>query len=294
MLRDILKGDDPHITGLIAEISRVDPDILVLQGIDYDIQNLALAALADALAQAGSPYPYIFAAPPNAGRMTDLDLDGDGATGGPGDAQGYGRFFGQGHMALLSRYPILTDDIQDYSTLLWRDLPDALLPEQNGSGFPSEAALDIQRLSSKGHWVVPVMHPEMGRITLLTYHATPPVFDGPEDRNGKRNHDETAFWAHYLNEQFGPPPQTRFFLLGDANLDPKRGDGIGRAMQNLLADPRLQDPLPEQPTVDWAQTGPMRVDYLLPSIDWTVTDAAVEPRNPNLSRHALIWVDVMP
>ena len=292
LLRDILKGDDPQITALIAEIASADPDILVLQGIDYDLQNAALAALADALEQFGAPYLHRFAAPPNGGLMTDLDLDGDGQTGGPGDAQGYGRFYGQGHIAILSRHPILTEEVQDFSTLLWRDLPDALLPTQDGQPFPSVGAQAIQRLSSHGHWIVPIEHPDLGRITLLTYHATPPVFDGPEDRNGKRNHDETAFWTHYLNGQFGAPPDDRFILLGDANLDPTQGDGMGTAMQNLLADPRLQDPLPDQPTVTWEQTGPMRVDYVLPSADWTVTAAAVRPQNPAVSRHSLIWVDL--
>jgi len=26
----------------------------------------------------------------------------------------------------------------------------------------------------------------------------PPTFDGPEDRNGKRNHDEIRFWTDYV------------------------------------------------------------------------------------------------
>ncbi len=101
-----------------------------------------------------------------------------------------------------------------------------------------------------------------------------------------------CFGPIILDGRFDPPPERRFILVGDANLDPTRGDGMGRAMQSLLADPRLQDPLPDQPTVTWDQTGPLRVDYVLPSADWTVTDAAVRPRNPAISRHSLIWVDL--
>lgn len=290
LLRDIRAGQDPQIDAVLAQIVLGDADVIALQGIDYDLQNLTLRALRDALRSLGLDYPHIFSAPPNAGLQTTLDLDGDGKTGGPGDAQGYGRFFGQGSMALLSRYPVMTGDVQNYATLLWRDLPDALLPQKDGKPFPSAPAQEAQYLASHGAWVVPIAHPELGPVTLLTYHASPPVFDGPEDRNGKRNHDETMFWIHYLNGAFGPAPQGRFVLLGDANLDPDRGDGLGRAMARLLAHPALQDPLPDQPTVIWPQTGPLRVDYVLPSADWTIIEAQVMPRDPSASRHALVRV----
>nr|WP_276153720.1 MULTISPECIES: endonuclease/exonuclease/phosphatase family protein [unclassified Sulfitobacter] len=288
LLRDVAAGKDPQLLAVFAQITAAKPDIIALQGIDYDLQNQALAALADTL-----DYPFYFAAPPNAGLMSALDLDGNGQLGDAADAQGYGRFYGQGSMAILSKYPILREAVQDFTPLLWRDLPNALLPQTNGTPFPSAAAQAVQRLSSHGHWVVPIQHPTFGRITILTYHATPPVFDGPEDRNGKRNHDETAFWTQYLNGAFDPPaPANSFILLGDANLDPNAGDGLGRAMTNLLADPRLQDPLPDQPTVTFAQTGPLRVDYVLPSADWRVTAAQVTPPTPTASRHSLVWVDL--
>ena len=287
LLRDVIAQKEPQIRAVLEQITTASADVIVLQGIDYDLQNLALAALADSL-----NYPYYFAAPPNAGLMTPLDLDGDGTFGAPADAQGYGRFYGQGSMALLSKHPLALNDVQDFSVFLWRDLPGALLPGKDGSPFPSAEALAIQRLSSHGHWAVPIIHPTLGRITILTYHATPPVFDGPEDRNGKRNHDETAFWRQYLAGAFGPAPADKFILMGDANLDPNAGDGLGRAMISLLADPRLQDLLPDQPTVTFAQTGPLRVDYVLPSADWRVTAAQVTPPNPTASRHSLVWVDL--
>ncbi len=292
LLRDIRKGDDPQVLAVIAVIAEVNADVVALQGIDHDLNASALRALAQALEEAGAPYPHRFAAAPNAGRMTDLDLDGDGETGGPGDAQGYGRFFGQGSMAVLSRYPVATPDVQDFTTLLWRDLPDALLPVTEAGPFPSAAAQAIQRLSSNGHWVVPIDHPTMDRFTLLTFHAAPPVFDGPEDRNGRRNHDEVFFWQHYLNGRFGSAPATAFVLLGDANLDPERGDGRSEAIRALLALPALQDPLAGQSTVNWPQTGEMRVDYVLPSADWTVAASGVHPGNATASRHGMVWVDL--
>ena len=53
------------------------------------------------------------------------------------------------------------------------------------------------RLSAKPHWDVPV---QVGAalIHVLAAHPTPPGFDGPEDRNGKRNHDEIRLWADYI------------------------------------------------------------------------------------------------
>ncbi|MCX7558420.1 endonuclease/exonuclease/phosphatase family protein [Sulfitobacter sp. F26204] len=287
MLRDILAGTDAQINAVLAQITNARPDVIILQGIDYDMQNLALAALAQE-----ADYPHHFSAPPNAGRMTAYDMDGDGNTGGPGDAQSYGHFYGQGSMALLSKYPVLLHDVQDHSEMLWQNLPHALSPETDGLPYPSAKARAVQRLSSHGHWVIPIDHPTLGPVTILAYHAAPPVFDGPEDRNGKRNHDETAFWSHYLDGAFGPSPEARFILMGGANLDPDRGEGRSIAMRNLLNDPRLQDPLPGQPTVTFAQTGPMRVDYVLPSADWKVADAKVVMADPTASRHSLVWVDL--
>lgn len=292
LLRDIRKGDDPQINAVIETIQQADADVITLQGFDYDLGDMALLAFKEALATRGIVYPHHFAGAPNAGLRTDLDLDGDGRTGGAGDAQGYGRFYGAGSMAILSKVPIATTDIRDFSTLIWRDLPQALLPQTEAGPFPSAAAQAIQRLSSNGHWIVPLDHPTLGRLTLMTFHASPPVFDGAEDRNGKRNHDEVAFWTHLLEGRLGPIPKQPFVLTGDANLDPDKGDGRSIAMQNLLAHPMLQDPLPGQPTVSWEQTGPMRVDYVLPSTDWSITGAAVIPANPLASRHSLVWVDL--
>jgi hypothetical protein len=291
LLRDILKGDDPQITAVVRMIVQVPPDVLVIQGFDYDLEGTALAAFADLIAVDGTDYTTRFALPPNAGLQTTLDMDGDGKTGGPRDAQGYGRFFGDGAVAILSRYPIVEDQVQDYSALLWRDLPAASLPETKDGPFPSEAALEIQRLSSHGHWVVPIETPTLGTVTLMTSHATPPVFDGPEDRNGLRNQDEILFWDHFLDGAFAAPPSEKFVLLGDMNNDPDKGEGLKPAIRRLLDHPHLRDPLQGQPTVTFDGLGEMRVDYILPSSDWHIIASGIA-QNPIASRHSLIWVDL--
>jgi hypothetical protein len=159
---------------------------------------------------------------------------------------------------------------------------------------------------------------------ILAFAATPPVFDGPEDRNGLRNADEVAFWGHFLNGELGEGPTRDFVIMGNANLDPADGDGLSGSIRDLLADPRLQDPTPRSEggrlaadagqvgdpaldTTDWPDGAPgnLRVSYILPSSTWRVTDAGVfwpDPDTPDAALlgpdglaagpHRLVWVDV--
>lgn len=319
-MRDILRGKDPKIGAVADVIVSVSPDVILLNDIDYDLGLMALKALREVIAEKGLHFPYAFALRPNSGMTTGLDMDGDGRFGGARDNQGYGRFNGQGGMAILSRFPIDQTATRDFSNVLWRQIQGALLPNVNGEPFPSPQARDIQRLSSVGHWDVPVIVPGFGRLHLLAYHATPPVFDGPEDRNGKRNHDETRFWQLYLDGAFGPSPTDNFIIIGDANMDPVDGNGLDVALQNLLADNRIFDPMPmgagdsvanpdhkgdpRFDTVDWSDPDPgnLRVDYVLPSVDLKVSDTAVVWPRPDdafhktvteASRHRLVWVDIV-
>ncbi|CUK02735.1 3-phytase (myo-inositol-hexaphosphate 3-phosphohydrolase) [Ruegeria denitrificans] len=304
LLRDIQRGD-LQVQAVVDVLVAVRPDVVSLQGIDWDMDGLALAALVGQLRAAGLDYPYHFSAQPNAGLETSLDLNGDGRAYGPADAQGWGRFTGQGGLAVLSQHPIRTKDMQTFTDLLWRDLPGAQLPVTDDGPFPSEQAQRIQRLSAVAHWIVPVDTP-IGALDVMTFHAAPPVFDGPEDRNGLRNRDEIRLWSAVLDGKLGRKPQRPFVIAGDANLDPARGDGRSETIQALLDDPRLQDPhagdpSQDQTTVVWKAVGEMRVDYVLPSADLKVVAADVfwpEPGTPlrdaaeRASRHRLVWVDV--
>ncbi|MEO1779863.1 MAG: endonuclease/exonuclease/phosphatase family protein [Pseudomonadota bacterium] len=301
LLRDIARGGDDQIAAVLAVLAAADADIVALQSFDFDLTGEALTRFA---ALAG--YNHHFALRPNTGMATGLDMDGDRLLGGPRDAQGYGRFTGQGGMAVLSRYPIRAEAAQDFSALLWEDIPGALLPEVQGDPFPSAEARAAQRLSTTGHWIVPIDLPE-GTLHLMTFHASPPVFDGPEDRNGRRNHDELRLWQMILDGAFGPAPSAPFVLAGDANLDPEDGQGRKAAITALLSDPRLQATAPKgfsgTDTVDWDDPvpGDLRVSYVLPSTDLRVVDSAVlwpAPDDPlaqiaaTASRHRLVWVDL--
>lgn len=331
LLRDILSDKDPQVAAVAQVIAHVAPDVLLLTDFDYDAGYVALAAFADQLRQLGLDYPHIFTLRPNTGMATGFDMDGDGRKGRARDGQSYGLFAGQGGMALLSRYPIDLPQVEDFSTLLWQAFPGAMLPEVNGAAFPSPEAQAVQRLSTTGHWVVPINLPDGRQLRLMAYYASPPVFDGPEDRNGKRNHDETRFWQAWLDGKFGQLPKGPLVLLGDANLDPNDGDGLQAAMADLLAEGRLQDVRPTSrggvaaarsqgginlshkgdpalDTVDWPDAegpGNLRVDYVVPSSDLKVLDAGVfwpvaeEGLDRELmaavtqaSRHRLVWLDL--
>lgn len=289
LLRDILR-QSADTEAVAQTIAAAQADVIALQDVDYDHGLQALKALRDRISDAGWDYPYLFALRPNTGWQTGLDLDGDGRRGRGRDAQGYGRFAGQGGMALLSRWPIEDAGVRDFSQLLWADLPGAE-GASRADVLPPHLHR-VQRLSTVGHWVVPVQT-RWGAVHILTFHATPPVFDGPEDRNGYRNADELRLWLRYLNGAFGAPPD-RFVLLGDMNNDPHLGEGYKPPLLGLLTHPQLQDPFAGKTaaTVAWKGLPAMRVDYALPSRAFEVVDQGVMATG--VSRHHLVWVDVKP
>ncbi|KPQ06246.1 MAG: Endonuclease/Exonuclease/phosphatase family [Rhodobacteraceae bacterium HLUCCA12] len=302
LLRDI-RRQSADVIAARDTILAARPDVLLLLRFDHDLHRVALAEFAALLADGGHPMPHSLAFRPNTGMATRLDLDGDGRTGTPDDAQGFGRFAGAGGMAVLSRLPIDHEQAVDHAAFLWRDLPDSLYPIVDGEPYPSPQAHEIQRLSSTGHWQVPVRLPGDVTLTILGWHAGPPVFGGPHDRNRHRNHDETMFWVHLLDGALPmPTPRPPFVVMGDSNLDPWRGDGLHAAARTLVAHRDLQDPVPtgrrpgtasDDPATAFWPDGPgaMRVSYILPHRSITVHDSGlIWPPPP--AGHALVWMDV--
>lgn len=260
-------GSDPAALAAAAIVQRVRPDLLVLNEIDFPQGDADPAANARLfaeryLARGAAPidYPHAFAAPVNTGLLTGLDLDRDGRAAGPedrgtrehgNDSFGYGVYPGQYGMALLSRHPIDREAARTFQRYLWRDLPGHHLP---ADWYGPGAA--VLRLSSKSHWDVPVLlgGPVEGRLHLWISHPTPPAFDGPEDRNGRRNFDEIKLWVDYLEgsaaliddrgRRGGYASGEPFLIAGDLNADP--GDPAlydGRsAIGQLLGHPRIHDP----------------------------------------------------
>jgi endonuclease/exonuclease/phosphatase family metal-dependent hydrolase len=306
------------VAATVAILRHVAPDIVLINELDHDPDHDTAGALAERLASAeGSDatlsYPHRFSPPTNTGIPSGFDLDRDGEVGGPGDAWGYGAFAGQYGWALLSRHPIDRTRTRCFGTLPWRDLPGAELPDDPATPQPSDWYSEEARvsfpLSSKNHCDV-VVTVDGNPLHLLASHPTPPVFDGPEDRNGLRNRDEIRLWSLYVagtplrddaGRTAGLNPEAPFVILGDLNADPRDGDATGSPITEfLLASPRVSDPLPRSEgavvaarqqgganlqhrgppatdTSDFPDDGPgnLRIDYVLPSTNVEVLDAGV-------------------
>jgi len=298
-------------------LAQLAPDILVLSGIDYDLDTITLRGFRDLVAGEGHAMPYSFAPKPNAGFATGVDLNSDGDAYGLDDAHGFAWFTGADALGVLSQHPLATERMRDFSQMLWRDLPDARLYSE---ATPEQLAM--HRLASVAHFALPATLPDGSELMLLVYQAGPPVFGGHPDRNLNRNHDETAFWLRYLNADLPYAPQDApFVLIGGTNLDPFDGDGLHAAMRDLLAHPKLQDPRPASmgalahadkdhvgparlDTVDWGDPqGKLRVSYILPSSDLRVIQSGVvwpladDPLAKLLAQtgiaHKPVWVDLM-
>lgn len=288
-----LTREDPVIDNTLRRIADARPDIAVLQKVDYDRDLIAIDLIQARLEVFGLSLPYRFATQPNTGLPTGFDLDRNGKLGEPRDMQGYGQFSGQGGMVLLSRYPILTEDSRDFSSVLWRDQPSPDLPMDGEKSFFETRVLEVLRLHSVAAWDVAVKLPH-GVIRVLTSYASPPVFDGPEDRNGLRNAAELRFWADYIDTLDVP-----FVYAGDLNADLAGGEGLKPTLQRLLTHTHLQDPKPKadgrMETASWEDGLSLRVSYVLPSRDFGVSAAKVEraPLVEGGTRHHPVWVDLV-
>ena len=193
-------------------------------------------------------YPYYHVAPVNTGVPSGLDLDNNGAVGGLNDAYGFGLFPGQYGMAVHSKHPIVRADRSAPSSTSWGRTCLArgcrtTRRRPSPADWYSSAELDSIRLSSKSHWDVPIS--VRGKtVHFLVSHPTPPVFDGPEDRNGTRNADEIRFWADYIGPDRArhfyddegrrrPAAEERFVIAGDQNSDPLDGDSLPGSIDQL-------------------------------------------------------------
>jgi endonuclease/exonuclease/phosphatase family metal-dependent hydrolase len=324
-------GIDRKAANVAAVVQTVRPDILLLNEIDYDDEGETVKRFAEhflAKSQRGLDpidYPFIYAAPSNTGVSSKMDLDGNGRIGGPADAWGFGVYPGQYSFAVLSRFAIDENRIRTFQKFLWRDLPDAKKPINPKTGephYPDDVWKSL-RLSSKNHVDVPI---DLGgqTIHLLASHPTPPVFDGPEDRNGNRNHDEVQFWNHYISESSvgqtsskwlvddqglggGLDQNALFVIVGDLNTDPDRGDSKRAAITKLIGHPRVHDSKPvrtgDTGSLATASFGPrreMRIDYVLPSSNFVVNSSAVfwpAKTDPDYelitaTDHRMVWVEV--
>jgi hypothetical protein len=310
LVADLSTPGNQQARNVAETIQRVDPDVVLINEFDY--APAAVDLFRDNYLEVGQngadpiELPYAFIAPSNTGVPSGFDLNNNGVVSGGDDAYGFGLFPGQYGMVVYSKYPILADQARTFQHFLWRDMPGALLPDDPATTAPddwySPEEQDVFRLSSKSHWDVPI---RIGNRTIhfLVSHPTPPTFDGVEDRNGLRNHDEIRFWADYVEggkrasyiyddegRYGGLERGTPFVIAGDQNADPFDGDSVDDAILQLLDHKRIDatgptsaggpeasalqgganlthEGDPAYDTADFADTAPgnLRVDYVLPA-----------------------------
>lgn len=315
---DMANSQDPQIK-LVAEIiQRVRPDILILCEFDYDSAGKSLDLFQTnylGVSQNGVDtivYPYRLGFPSNTGIPTGHDLDKDGKNDGPADNFGFGQFPGQYAFVVLSKFPLLFQQVRSFQFFRWQDMPEFKVPiDSTGENYYSDEIMSSFRLSSKNHVSLPVVIGDT-IVHLLVTHPTPPVFDGPEDRNGHRNFDEIRLWADYISGgnqaaylyddqgTLGGLENGAFVVFGDLNADPYDGDSLDGAVAQLLGHPKIHrgaargDLRPQSSgSKENATNNPrpmgdesghkefdtswfgLRVDYVLPSAGLNVTGSGV-------------------
>mgnify|MGYP000381747411 CR=1 FL=1 len=340
-LTNALQNNHLQIRNIAEIIQRTNPDIILLNEFDRvdDSTTNILYFINKYLGESQRNqqtinYPYFYQGSVNTGVKVNSDLNGDGNSSQlPVDAHGFGHFIGHFGMVLLSKYPIDESAIRTFQKFKWHDMPNALKPinpETNQLWYTDDTWKTL-RLSSKSHWDIPIkINGEI--VHILASHPTPPVFDGPENRNGNRNHDEIRFWFDYINNKQGDyiyddnhqkgalKVNRRFIIIGDQNASSVEGDAIitkrSKGIIALLDSDKIQDSLPTSlggqkhssgningihHTAYWG----MRADYVLPStfgfiikksgVFWPQQDEDTYRLIENRqasSDHRLVWVDV--
>ncbi len=336
-LTDLQSGDHEQMEDIAQIIQRERPDVLQVGEFDYvgHIEGVDTYDAADAfrenyleVAQGDEEpieYQYAFVAPSNTGVDSGFDLNRDGQTGTPDDAWGFGFYEGQYGMLLLSKYPIVEEDIRTFQYFRWADMPGALLPsdpetDEEGDWY-SDEILEGFRLSSKSHWDVPI---QVGNhvVHTLSAHPTPPAFDGEEQRNVLRNHDEIRLWADYVHpgrgdylyddayhhsdgeqgERGGLHPGASFVILGDYNADPCIADSVPGAIDQLLDNPRINDRNPpdseggperyeDMNGEEGTEECPAQPQYHTAEFSWTTirVDYALPSNNLQIVDSSVFW-----
>ena len=316
-------GDNQQIKNVAETIQRTRPDVVLINEFDHDgiakdetvVKDFITNYLNKSQNEAGAiDYPYFYIVATNTG-LAEHDLNGDGQVTVPADTYGFGLYHGQYGFIVLSKYELDTTNIRSFQKFLWKDMPGAALPNKyddngdTGESYYSDTTLEHFRLSSKNHIDLPIKVSEEKTIHLLAMHPTPPVFDGAEDRNGRRNFDEIRLFSDYISNDYsknsyliddqgnkgGIGESASFIIAGDLNADPIDGDSYQYAIKQLLNHPRVAQEVAVGNMVPaskggteyqtdkafvgtpdfWTQLFPLRLDYVLPSSDLNVIDSGV-------------------
>ncbi|MCF3098365.1 endonuclease/exonuclease/phosphatase family protein [Aeromonas australiensis] len=280
----------------VAEIiQRTRPDVFLLNEFDNDGKGESTADLKafndNYLAHAqhaevtAISYPVLQNLATNTGLMSGYDLNLDGkVNSGPDDAWGFGNYHGQYAMAVMSKYPIDTQQIRTFQKFKWKDMPGEQNPiiddcnnpkvkipasRQCGDAWYDDAAWQQFPLSSKNHADVPVrVKTDKGEevIHFLISHPTPPIFGNAARHNVKHNRAEVAFWNDYVKglgymtddkgTKGGLAKNAKFVIAGDLNADPLTGDGDLTAIQALLDNALMNQDITNGTQIPVSEGGP--------------------------------------
>ncbi|MFC6835005.1 endonuclease/exonuclease/phosphatase family protein [Halomarina ordinaria] len=333
---------DEQAAAAARVVQEARPDVLALNEVVNNVQKgertdrtNARAFVEEYLTDPQAPglsgidYEYVYVPESNTGVHSGYDLDNNGETvDDPGsqaygdDAFGFGLFPGQYALALVSRYPIEESAVRSFREFRWTDMPDnfAVRDDDESDFYLNDEEAEVFRLSSKTHVDVPV---DVGGRTVhsLLAHPTPPGFDGPENFNGRRCHDEVRLFADYVagaeylydddGVQGGLADDASYVLMGDMNASPGQKETYDAATKFLLDNDDFEARrLPTSPggarrgnpqaTFDSVD----QIDYVLPSPDlglrgskvvWPATDCAKRGLGAAVataSDHRLVWADV--
>ena len=347
---DLADGSSTRLSQIARVIGAIRPNIILLNEIAYDMPggpgweegakpgsnarrfaDQYLASIPDL------PRYRAWMPPTNTGLPSGFDLDNDGKVAespGPADpaatkptamqqayandCYGYGTFPGQYGMALLIDERLELDEtaIRTFMRFPWSYLQGGYMPtDAAGKPWFTDEEAKYMRLSSKTFIDAPVKLPNGAVVHLLCSHPTPPAFDGPEQRNKKRNHDEIRLIGEYIsdapfvvddNEREGGLGRfDSFIVLGDLNADPKKGNSFRDPItRHLAGNPRVNFGfIPTStislPGLDPADTASfkLRVDYVLPSRDLKVLKGEVWRHPPEgaaacPSDHFPVYLDI--
>lgn len=256
----LLDAADEQASAAAEILGRFDADIVSINEIQYDIQGIPSLSMPGAPATA-TPGGFDGGAD-NARRLADRVAAAGATEGyahtlltvgnsgfyweGSGGSQwfvlrGWGEYEGRFNTAVLSRYPILGDQVRVIADFAWESLPGntiAQMQSEIGESVPAGFPLFEKSLN-----VVPIqIDDEVVHLVML--HPVAPAFD---PINTYRNFDELQGLRMFLDGTLpgvpGLPDGAKFVVVGDLNADPEDGDSFDTAVSQILTHPSLATPV---------------------------------------------------
>lgn len=305
----IVATSHPQVDAAAKIVARFHPDVVCLNEMQFDIANVPTSGMPGAKSAkpgtfstaesnatriaariaAENPeaiYPYALITVGNSG----FAWSGPRPSTEPGSdwysLRGWGEYRGRFNTIVLSKFPIVTDQVRIITDVAW----DAI-PKNSIAQMKTDTGLDVPAgypVFEKSLNVIPLdIH---GKTTYLVMsHPTAPAF---WSINPYRHEDELRALALFLDGQLpgveSVPQGSPFVLIGDLNADPEEGDSRPGAIARVLAHDRLEPWFPEgagtmgkNPTFNTYVSGcgkgdgssvgdpssrfQMQIDYILPS-----------------------------